>query len=188
MQSLRRSAFRYTAYFCEENVWWLARSLTDAGIAAARMQVLLFSNATQSVLLLNQRAAQRGQPVAWDYHVVLRVDIGESPQVLDLDTRLDFPTTYLGYLRETFLPQSELPERYRTWVRCIPAASYLAHFHSDRSHMRGRLPAEAYPDYPVIQPVAGSLSIDLADYRDMRKPLPDGSLVQPLSVLCPEVA
>lgn len=188
MFELRRSAFRYTAYFCEENVWWLARSLTEAGIAAAHMQVLLFSNATQSVLLLNQRAADPGQPVAWDYHVVLRVDIDPSPQILDLDTRLDFPTPYLGYLRRTFPAQSELPARYRTWVRVIPGEGYLTHFHSDRSHMRGRLPAEAYPDYPIIQPASGIAPIDLADYRDMHRALADGSLVRPLALLCPDLA
>jgi hypothetical protein len=188
MNDWHREAFRYTALFCEENIWWLARSLIDAGIDAAQMQVLLFANRWQTVILRNQVAATAGQAVAWDYHVVLSAVSDSTPLVLDFDTRLTFPTPYRNYFVDSFPPQSTLPERYRCWVRCIPAASYLAHFYSDRSHMIGRIAAADFPDYPIIRPAAGGLAISLSEYRDMEKTLPDGSRVQPLATFFPELA
>ena len=188
MNDWRRETFRYTAYFCEENIWWLARSLMDAGSDAAQMRVLFFANRWQTVILRNQRAANAGQAVAWDYHVVLTTVSDSIPLVLDFDTRLAFPTPYREYFVDSFPPQSALPEHYRCWVRCIPAASYLAHFYSDRSHMIGRIAAADFPDYPIIQPAAGGLAVPLDDYRDMEKTLPDDSLVQLLAAFFPEVA
>jgi hypothetical protein len=185
MIELRREAFRYTAYFCEENIWWLARSLADGGLDAVRMKVLLFTNPGQTTLLFNQREAPPGTPVVWDYHVILRATIDGEAKVLDFDTRLDFPSAYADYLHRTFPPQSTLPDEYRTWVRVIPAESYLRHFYSDRSHMLGRLPEEAFPDYPIIQPEEGIWPIDLAAYRDLHARLGDDSTVQRLSDLYP---
>jgi hypothetical protein len=183
---LRREAFRYTAYFCEENIWWLARSLADAGLDVSAMQVMLFTNPRQAILLFNQREAPEGRPVVWDYHVILRAVANQRVSVLDFDTRLDFPSAYDEYLRHTFPPQSSLPEEYRTWVRTIPADSYLRHFHSDRSHMQGRLPQSEFPDYPPIRPEPNVAVVDLREYRDMQARIPDGSTVQRLSDLYPE--
>lgn len=183
MKTISRDACRYTALFCEENIWWLARSLVDAGMAAARLKVLLFSNPWQSIVLLNQRQADAGEPLCWDYHVVLQVDRDHEAWIFDLDTRLPFPVPCATYLSRTFPPSPALPERYRTQVRIIPAASYLAHFYSDRGHMIGRIPAEAFPDYPIIQPPAGVARISLGEYRDLHKTLGDGSVVVSLDAL-----
>jgi hypothetical protein len=185
MQAFRREAFRYTAYFCEENIWWAARDLVDAGCDPARMQVLLFTNPAQSVMLLNQRAAPPGAPIAWDYHVVLQAEIEGVVQIVDLDSRLDVPVPLADYMHNTFPRQSTLPQRYRTWVRVIPALSYLQHLYSDRSHMRGLLPASEFPDYPIIRPPEGVQAIGLDAYRDLRRCLQDGSEVLPLSAWYP---
>ena len=185
MIELHRDAFPYNAYFCEENIWWLAKSLADAGLDTARMRVLLFTNPSQTTLLFNQREAPPGAPVVWDYHVVLQAMIDSEAKVLDFDTRLDFPSAYEDYLLRTFTPQSSLPEEYRAWARVIPAESYLRHFYSDRSHMLGRLPPSEFPDYPIIQPEAGVKAIALQEYRDLRATIGDGSTVQRLSDLYP---
>lgn len=174
MQPISRQALRYTAQFCEENIWWLAQHLLRHGTPAAQMEVMLFSNATQRVVLANQRAG-RGGWIAWDYHVVLRL-IAEGEQwVFDFDSLLPFPTPASLYRTGTFPPQGRLPPEYRTRVRVIPAAEYLRRLDSDRTHMRGRLPPDRYPDYPPITPAAGVEGITLAQYCDMSTRLIDGS-------------
>ena len=183
MTDIKRESCPYTAFFCEENIWRLARRLVDDGTAANTLQVLLFSNPARSVLLLNQRAAPAGRLVVWDYHVVLRARDGGGDVILDPDTRLPFPTPTQDYLRETFPDQADLPAGLRTLVRRIPAISYLTRFYSDRSHMRGQLPRSAFPDYPIIEPVAGVEAIDLAAYRDPLCELHDGSRVTTIDAL-----
>jgi len=183
MSELCREAFRYTALFCEENVWWAARELVDSHFDASQLQVLLFTNPNESVLMLNQRAEAGGTPIVWDYHVVLQVGRDATASVLDFDSRLDFPVLLGAYLQNSFPDQATLPERYQAWVRVIPAGDYLRHFFSDRSHMHGQLPESAFPDYPIIQPPAGVEAISLADYRDTHARLPDCSRVVPLSAL-----
>ncbi len=183
MMDIKRESCPYTAFFCEENVWRLTRELVDKGTDADTLQVLLFSNPSQSILLFSQRAAPPGRPVVWDYNVVLRARHSGNDVILDPDTRLDFPTPTSSYLRDTFPDQGRLPVRLRTLVRSIPAASYLAHFYSDRSHMQGQLPRSAFPDYPIIQPDAGVAPIDLAAYRDPQRALSDGSRVTAIDAL-----
>jgi len=178
-----RNDFRYTALFCEENVWWLAYDLVERDLPVADVWVLVFSNPTQSILMLNQRAAPPGRPVAWDYHVVLAASLDGEALVFDFDSRLSFPVPLAEYLAASFPPQAALPRSYRTRVRLIPAASYLERFTSDRGHMAGRVPPSAFPDYPMIEPGAGVSPITLARFRDMRAELDDGSRLLPLQGL-----
>ena len=190
MQDPRRR-YRYTPYFCEENVWWLADSLCRQGADVGDLAVWVFSNRDASIALLNQRAAAAGSLMAWDYHVVLaRVGPGGC-QVFDFDSRLPFPSSGLVYLTGTFPRQHRLPARWRTWVRRIPADAFLRRFWSDRSHMRGHLPTSEFPDYPAIQPPDRDAPIGLADYRDIDRQLDDGSVVEPVETLvqaCREAA
>lgn len=178
-----REDFRYTALFCEENIWWLAHDLVARGLPVANLQVLLFSNPAQSILMLNQRAAPSGRPIAWDYHVVLKGLADNGRWVFDFDTRLPFPVGFADYLRQSFPEQSLLPDAYRATVRVIPAAAFLSRFSSDRRHMQGRVPASAFPDYPIIEAADGASPITLAAYRDMQKDVGDGSRILPLEAL-----
>jgi hypothetical protein len=172
----------YTPLFCEENIWWLARNLlADKGVAAERLRVLVMSNPAHSIVLFSQRSAELGQPVCWDYHVVLHAELDGATWIFDPDSRLPCPTPCMRYVAETFPEQAALPERFRTQVRVVPATSYLAHFHSDRHHMLGQIPPQDFPDYPVITPAAGVAAIDLSEYRDMSRVLPDGSQVLPVA-------
>lgn len=188
MEFLSRTACPYTAFFCEENIWQLADRLVAQGIAPEHLQVLLFSNPWQSVYLLNQQAAKPSCAVLWDYHVVLLLEDADRRLVFDPDSRLPFPVDCDDYLRRTFPAQATLPPRYRTLVRRIPGAAYLARFASDRSHMRGRLPETEFPGYAAIQPPPGAPRTTLDEYRDMQRSLPDGGIVQPVSALCAEIA
>lgn len=188
VSALQRADFRYTRYFCEENIWWLAHSLRERGHPMDQARVWLITNPTQTVVLFNQKTARPGKPVVWDYHVILQADLDGSPTILDFDTRLGFVVPEDDYLRGTFPRQSTLPKRYRAWVRTIPALTYLDRFCSDRSHMRGRLPANAFPDYPAIRPSREIEAIGLAHYLDLKADLGDGSQVQPLTTLYPELS
>lgn len=176
-----RTTHRYTPYFCEENIWWLAREMSGRGDLAERGLVCLFSNASASIAVLNQRATPPGRVMAWDYHVVLALPQGGSFQVFDLDTRLAFPTSWPDYFRHTFPNQQHLPLRWRSRVRLVPVRSYLDRLCSDRGHMVGRLPREAFPAYPPICPDDRRRSISLADYCDMYRPLDDGSVMVEVS-------
>lgn len=177
METWQRTAFRYTPYFCEENIWWLARALLDEGIEPGQLEVLLFSNPSRSVVLRNQRLAPPGEMLQWDYHVVLLCRCGDGAWIFDFDSDLDFPTDARDYLRSTFPNQAALPPHLRGSVRRIPADAYLRRFGSDRGHMRGTCPESAFPPYPPIEPADARDRIDLQDYWDMHKALPDGSRV-----------
>lgn len=182
----QRNRYRYTAYFCEENIWWLVHDLVKQGIDPARMQVLLFSGPKQFVFMLNQQAMPAGQAQAWDYHVVLLVEDepGIGSLILDFDTRLPFACDLDTYLAGSFPNPADLPPTMQAWVRSIPADSYLERFSSDRSHMRGVIPETEFPDYPPIHPATGLVSrldaVTLAEYRDMQQQLTDGSQLQKL--------
>ena len=91
MQNFRREDYTYTRYFCEENIWLLAKSLIDRGIPADDLQVLILSTPSESVVLFNQRAAPEGAPLSWDYHVILQATLDGHPYIFDFDSRLAFP-------------------------------------------------------------------------------------------------
>lgn len=183
MLDLQRDNIHYTAFFCEENIWLLAHALRDRGFHDTALSVLFFSNPWSSVLLRKQRNVPDGLPTVWDYHVVLEAEHADGRWIFDPDSRLPFPCPYADYLHDTFGAQDELRHELRTWVRRIPASAYLDRFHSDRSHMLGMLPPEAFPNYPPIQVAADTPGIALHEYRDMRRELDDGSVVLPVSAL-----
>lgn len=183
MMRINRGSTPYTAFFCEENIWWLASRLVEQGTPSTSMHVLFFSNKNESALMLNQASALPGQSLTWDYHVVLLARERSGHWIFDPDSRLPFPTPASKYINESFPQQDRLSHVYRTIVRIIPAASYCERFYSDRSHMRDLLPAQSFPDYPIIKPAQHANPITLAQYRDFDRHNDDGSRIVPLSEL-----
>lgn len=138
-----RTVVRYTPYFCEENVWHLARE--SAAHGRRDLYAVFITNRLQHVVLWQQRA---GDPVQWDYHVVL-FDGGD---VVDLDTVIEGgPSLPIGvWLKASFRHVSEpLAPRFRV----VDAAELLRTFASDRSHMRGPdgEPRQPFPEWPPIR-------------------------------------
>jgi len=172
-----RLLHRYTPYFCEENVWWLARELCGQDGGDAGAWVCLFSNASASIAVANQRAAATGEVMGWDYHVVLAVPRAGAFEVYDLDSRLPFPIAWPAYFEATFPGQRRLPARWRSRMRQIPVTSYLERFCSDRSHMLGKVASSQFPPYPPICPPDPAAAVTLSAYRDLARPVGDGSLV-----------
>lgn len=127
-----RGRFLYAANYCEENVWHLCRA---AELASRRPAALFISNAARCCPLWAQRqAAAPGEPVTWDYHVVLLAH--GPPEIFDLDSALPFPTDALTYLRATFPHAGRLPPHAEPCFRWVPAETLRDRFASDRSHMR----------------------------------------------------
>lgn len=127
-------AIRYCPCFCEENIWHLCSDEQVPAPVKAR-RVVFISNARRQVVVRRQRA---GDPVVWDYHVVLVAD----GKVWDPDTTLGFPVDLDAWLRESFDPDH--PPRFRV----VDAPTYLARFASDRSHMAGS--GKPVPPWPPI--------------------------------------
>lgn len=152
MHPIERDRQPYTPLFCEENIWHLARILLDAGHPADGLWVLFISNPARQVALLKQRAGGEAGFVIWDYHVILRAQTGGEDLIYDFDTTLPFPVERSRYFAETFPDKAITPPVLRAQTREIPAREYLHRFHSDRAHMVGKIPAEAFPEWPAITP------------------------------------
>lgn len=96
-----RHAARYAPYYCEENVYWLARNdprRTDA-------MAVFISNVSRTVALCSQRIGSgENRLVVWDYHVIYLRD----GRVFDLDSTLSFPCSAEIYeaseLSRTLMP------------------------------------------------------------------------------------
>jgi hypothetical protein len=140
----------YTPFYCEENIWRLCAARAARG---EKSTIVLISNPTRSVALWSQRAAPVGEPMAWDYHLILLAPAGERWEVWDLDTRLGAPRDFDEYAGLTFAEPGALPPRWEPRFRVIDGGEFLARFSSDRSHMRGprggwRRPPPTWP--PIV--------------------------------------
>ncbi|KAI8896694.1 N-terminal glutamine amidase-domain-containing protein [Globomyces pollinis-pini] len=143
----KRESCIYTAQFCEENVYHLAKYLVDQGLYES-IDVLFISNSSKTVVFFHQKRSP--EYVVWDYHVVLVAKPFNSSHVylFDLDTSLDFPTTIQEYITKALQPHLNYPEQFRRCYRLIDSSKYLEYFASDRSHM-----AESNVPYPVYPPI-----------------------------------
>jgi len=123
---------RYHPLYCEENIWHLCGHPDVAGRSPA---ALFIRGAGEHVVMWGQRLAQRpGDPVVWDYHVVL---LTRGPwQIWDLDTRYSCPLAAATYLTRSFKPRLTLRPDLVPWFRLVDAADLVRTFASDRSHMR----------------------------------------------------
>lgn len=135
-----RNSFLYQPYYCEENIWQLARELSaqrgapkDAKRGEEKADVWFLLNKNQSVATAQQRAVEESSFVIWDYHVVYH---SLSQGVFDLDTRCPFPCSVDAYLEASFLSiATVISEDYLPYFRVLPASEYLSLFSSNREHM-----------------------------------------------------
>jgi hypothetical protein len=154
----------YQPYYCEENVFHLAR---EPVVAGRRREVVFISNEGRSCAVWHQRAAARpGWPILWDYHVVL---LCAAPwEVWDLDTTLGMPVPAADYLRRSF--RAGIPAELMPRFRVVAADAFGRTFSSDRSHMR--TPSGRYkkkpPPWPAIAPPGAAPN--LLSFVDMGAP------------------
>lgn len=140
---LSRSEYLYTPFYCEENVYMLAKRLAETGAAdVADLTAVFISNPTRSVPLWRQKAGKGHEGlVVWDYHVILvQSRPGGEAVVWDLDSLLPFPTLLQVYWREGLCNGLASPVRlrppYPRLYRLVSMRTLLRCFASDRSHMR----------------------------------------------------
>jgi hypothetical protein len=134
-RDLPLAACAYTAFYCEENIWQLTG---NPALVDDERVVLIITNPTRTCLLWQQHAAALGQPVVWDYHVVLvaRSVPGQAWQVYDFDTRLAFPSSLDTWLGETFPGCDQWLPDLLPHFRVVPAADFRDRLVSDRGHMK----------------------------------------------------
>jgi hypothetical protein len=196
---LDREGLDYQACWCEENAWRLAGL---ASLAALERHVVFVSNAARACAMWAQRAAaSAGEPVVWDYHVLVLVRSGSATLALDLDSTAPFPCALEAWVAATFPHAGRLDAALEPRFRVVEASRFLEVFASDRAHMldeRGEYRA-APPPWPPIG-AAGAASnllrfvdveaafegerFDLAGLRarfgrDLSPPLPRGGPARP---------
>ena len=172
------SARPYWPYYCEENVW---HACEEALHAKRDAWAVFVSNAAGRVAMWSQRAAPAGEPILWDYHVVLleRRDGRPAWWVRDPDCRAGRELPASDWLAHSFPAAVDVPTELAPHFRLVPAAEYRAQLCSDRSHMRQGDGWQAPPPpWPTIgegsnlmrfvdveQPFVGEL-LDLAGLRE----------------------
>lgn len=151
MFEINRCDYRYTALFCEENIWHLADSLIKQGVKPSNLHIIFLSNADQQVVIFNQKPGHDNEPVIWDYHVVLLRKENNAYYIYDFDTLAEFKITADYYLQHSFPNHLNIKQAYQPQFRLINAETYLSQFSSDRSHMLGTIADNRFPDYPPIE-------------------------------------
>lgn len=144
------NAYRYTPYYCEENVFHLC---ADPRVAGSLRAVLVVSNSLRRVGVAHQRAAPSPEaPIVWDYHVLLAAHDPASSTwaAYDLDTTLGVPVPLDVYLRASFAYPEGFPPPFTARFRVVAADEYRRTLCSDRSHMldehgRHRAPPPPWP-------------------------------------------
>jgi len=129
--------YPYQPYFCEENVWRMCVEGTGAREGFSRY-ALFVTNTNRTVACWAQRACQEPDiPVVWDYHVVLLQRQENLAEIHDPDCLAGSPLAAADWLAATFPKRSLVRSDYQPAFRVVEEHLFLAHFASDRSHMRG---------------------------------------------------
>jgi hypothetical protein len=157
-----KNPIRYAAYYCEENIFHLAR---ERGNPDDR--VLLISNTRRQAALAAQKAG-RGEEgiVVWDYHVVL-AETSDPARIFDFDSRLGPAADLRVYLDATF-PQGlyALNPALEPVISVITGNDYVRNLSSDRSHMKspdGRYLKKRPPWPEIFNPERGNTLFALVD-------------------------
>jgi len=157
--------FRYTPYYCEENIWYLAQEECFRG--QETHAVLISGKGPYRRFWHQANAKHPDLPVLWDYHAIL-LSYRKGWWVWDLDTTLGLPVSADSYFHKTFLRPNHDAKDSDVILRLIPAAEYVEAFCSDRSHMK--LPSGDWaappPGWPMIQNGEES---NLLDWLDVSK-------------------
>ncbi|KEG12744.1 putative DREV methyltransferase [Trypanosoma grayi] len=180
LSCLTRELVPYASHYCEENVYKLTEKLyADCGLPGDDVFVVFVSNTSKQVPIWMQRLSggDADNPVVWDYHVFAFVATAitttttiHNGWVYDSDTLLPYPCPAKQYVLESFRPQVLLRDKYQQMFRVVPGRMFLAHFSSDRSHMKdvtsggGSLPP---PPWPPIRGAQAASAMELPKYWRM---------------------
>ncbi len=154
-------------FYCEENIWHLAQ---DPRCGPGRRLVLVLGGTSGRFAMWRQRAAPApGEPVTWDYHVVLLVYDG-GWQAWDLDSDMGTPLALKSWLSASFPHQDRVRPGFHPRFRMLPAEEYVATLRTDRSHMRDDDGGWLHP--PPSWPPPGSGGSNVLALADIRQSTP----------------
>jgi hypothetical protein len=159
-----RRKWRYTPYYCEENVWHLGQ---EPEFVNMLKKAVFISNDDRHCAFFHQSASRAPTiPVFWDYHALL-ISHDTGWKVWDLDTTLSFPITLNEYLDLTFNLEST-NDALRPYFRIVDFEDFHNKFSSDRSHMLDAGGNWLAPP-PIWPPILNIASSNLSDFIDMTK-------------------
>ncbi|MBI1301115.1 MAG: hypothetical protein GC137_05585 [Alphaproteobacteria bacterium] len=127
---MKLESFKYTANFCEENVWHLCQ---HPDLNTYAKTVLIISNHSRNCPLWHQQSSEGRNPVRWDYHVILLAASQKESFVYDFDSTLDLPTSLESYLSLTFQSDYKADQPF---FKAIDSQDFIRFFSSDRGHMK----------------------------------------------------
>lgn len=156
----------YQPFYCEENIWLLAQ---DPRCGDGERLVVLITGTEGHVAMWRQKPADGpGEPLLWDYHVVLITGGTAGWQVWDFECDLGMPVAAATWLSSCFPYQDRIPARYRPRFRVMAANEYVANLRSDRSHMREEDGSYAKAPPPWTPP-GGGFDSNLVQFVDLRQ-------------------
>jgi hypothetical protein len=125
--------FKYSANFCEENIWHLCK---NPALFEFSKKVLIVSNSKRYCPLRFQKSIHGYEVVWWNYHVILLASLGDCSLIYDFDSTLSVPLPAIDYMRLTFGQSESWAKEDQPCFKAIDSQDYLRSFVSDRSHMR----------------------------------------------------
>jgi hypothetical protein len=157
---------KYHPFYCEENAYHLC---VHPALAPREPAALFIRGSDGPCVMWHQKIADEpGEPVLWDYHVVV---VTRAPwQIWDPDSTLGCPAPAAEYLRASFRPDLELPPELRPRFRLVDAADLARTFASDRSHMLAADGSYTQPP-PPWPPIGAPGSSTLSRYLAVGDPI-----------------
>lgn len=171
MFEINSNNLKYTALFCEENIWHLTDSLIRQGVKESDLHIVFISNTKQQVAIFNQKSGNDNHPVIWDYHVVLLRKTTHDYVIYDFDTVVAFETIAEQYLSLSFPKEKHIAPAYQAQFRLIKAQNFLKGFSSDRSHMLGIIDTKRFPTDEPIQAKEDQSAIHLHQFINFSVPI-----------------
>lgn len=143
----------YTSCYCEENVWKLLHKI-PAEYKKDSYAVFISNDSKTVPIWYQSKSDSISEPVVWDYHVIAIHKSSMESFVYDMDTILEFPTSFKKYYEKALPILKNISKKYHRFYRVVAAKYYLENFASDRSHMidkqTGKYQAEP-PKYDCIK-------------------------------------
>lgn len=125
--------FKYSANFCEENIWHLCQ---NPELESFSKKVFIVSNSNRNCPFRFQKSINGDEFVWWNYHVILYASHKNSNLIYDFDSLLPIPLSGKEYLERTFERNENWKESDLPCFKAIDSIDYLNSFISDRSHMK----------------------------------------------------
>lgn len=141
--------------------------LDDVPLSELAREAVFITNEARVVPTWRQRA---GDPVWWDYHVILCAHAPSGWRALDLDSTLGWAIPAADWIEGSF-QRAPAPPELAPRFRVVGSASLAATFSSDRSHMRDAAgnATRPFPDWPPIQCALGPMT--LPRFLDLQDPI-----------------